>query len=93
MSEDLLAGLHGGSVAISAVLVVVFLRYRKIQRGRLFGFFAGAFACFTAGLVMRLVADIDEHRPFVFVPRIIGFLLIILAILDKNRRARPGPVS
>jgi hypothetical protein len=90
MNDELLAGLHGGSAALSAMLAIVFLRYWKHQHDRLFGFFAGAFAWFAAGWVIRLIAGIDEHRPYVFIPRIIGFVLIIVAILDKSRRARPG---
>jgi hypothetical protein len=89
MTDTLLAGLSGGSAAICALLAIVFLRYWNNQHERLFAFFAGAFACFAAGWLIRLVTEIDEHRPYVFLPRIVGFLLIILAILDKNRRARP----
>lgn len=90
MNDTLLAGLYGGSIATCAMLAIVFLRYWKSQRERLFAFFAGAFACFAAGWTIRVTMAIDEHRPYVFIPRIIGFLLIILAILDKNHRARPG---
>jgi hypothetical protein len=38
--------------------------------------------------MIRIVIVETELGAWVFVPRLIGFLLIIVAILDKNRRAR-----
>jgi hypothetical protein len=88
MTESLLMALYGGSVAVCATIGLVFLRLWKEQRDRLFGFFAGAFWCFAAGWLLRIVIAVDEHQAYVFLPRLIGFLLIIVAIFDKNRRAR-----
>lgn len=88
MTESLLMALYGGSVAVCATIGLVFLRLWKEPRDRLFGFFAGAFWCFAAGWLLRIVLAVDEHEAYVFLPRLIGFLLIIVAIFDKNRRAR-----
>ncbi len=87
MSASLMA-LYGASAAVCATIGLVFLRYWKAQRDRLFGFFAGAFGCFAAGWVLRIAIAYDEHQAYVFLPRLLGFLLIIFAIFDKNRRAR-----
>lgn len=89
MIEQYLMALYGGCFAVFAVIGFVFVRYWKSQHERLFGFFAGAFWCFAAGFLIRIVSEVDEHRPYVFVPRLVGFLFIIIAIFDKNRRARP----
>lgn len=88
MTDSLLMALYGGSVAVCATIGLVFLRLWKEQRDRLFGFFAGAFWCFAAGWLLRIVIAVDEHQAYVFLPRLVGFLLIIVAIFDKNRRAR-----
>ncbi len=87
MSEQLLLALYGGSASICAVIGLVFIRYWKTQRERLFVFFALAFWCFTIGWSIRITTGVDDHRVLVFVPRLIGFLLIIVGIIDKNRRA------
>ena len=86
--SGILMALYGGSAAVCATIGLVFLRYWKDQRDRLFGFFAGAFGCFAAGWILRIVLASGEHQAYVFIPRLIGFLLIIGAIFDKNRRAR-----
>ena len=88
MTESLLMALYGGSMAVCATIGLVFLRFWKEQGDRLFAFFAGAFWCFAAGWILRIALAVDEHQAFVFLPRLIGFLLIIGAIFDKNRRAR-----
>lgn len=80
--------LYGASAVVCATIGLVFLRYWKDQGDRLFGFFAGAFGCFAAGWVLRIGLATDEHQAYVFFPRLVGFLLIIFAIFDKNRRAR-----
>ncbi len=87
MSASLMA-LYGACATVSATIGLVFLRYWKAQRDRLFGFFAGAFWCFAAGWVLRIAIAHDEHQAYVFLPRLVGFLLIIVAIFDKNRRSR-----
>ena len=88
MNDATLNALFGASFAIFVVAAFLFARYRIIHRDRLFTFFAAAFGCFAAGFLMRVVAGIEEQSGLVFVPRLIGFLLIITAIFDKNRRAR-----
>jgi hypothetical protein len=88
MSASVLMALYGACAAICALIALVFLRYWRDQRDRLLGFFAGAFACFAAGWTLRVALAYDEHQAYVFIPRLVGFLLIIIAIFDKNRRAR-----
>ncbi len=88
MIEQLLLAMYGGSASLCAVIGLVFLRYWKTQRERLFVFFAMAFWCFTIGWSIRITTLVDDHGALVFVPRLIGFLLIIVGIVDKNQRAK-----
>lgn len=88
MTEQMLYALHGASAAVFAIAGLLFARYAVNQHERLFGFFAAAFWCFGLGYLIRVATNIDEHRLYIFLPRLLGFLLIIAAIVDKNRRAR-----
>ena len=67
---------------------LAFVRYWKGTRDRLFLFFAAAFWCFAVGWLARFEPHVDEHMPYVFLVRLVGFLLIIAAVYDKNRRGR-----
>jgi hypothetical protein len=87
VTERLLMAAYGANIAVFVAVGLVFVRYWQNQRERLFAFFAVAFWCFAIGFVIRLVTGVEEDRAFVFIPRLIGFLLIIVAIFDKNRRA------
>jgi len=91
VTEHLLLALYGGSATVFGIAGLLFARYWRNHRERLFLFFAIAFWCFALGFVIRVVAGVDEHRAYVFIPRLSGFLLIIAAIFDKNRRAATRP--
>jgi hypothetical protein len=88
MTAAVLMALYGGCSAVCALIGIVFVRYWKDQNDRLFIYFAGAFWCFAAGWTLRIALANDEGQAYVFIPRLVGFLLIIVAIFDKNRRAR-----
>jgi hypothetical protein len=88
VSDQALYAVFGACAAVFGMLGLVFLRYFMVQGERLFVFFAAAFWCFAAGMVVRVVISFEEHGPYIFVPRLVGFLLIICGIIEKNRRAR-----
>lgn len=89
MSSDLTYFLYGAIALTCFAIGVKFLKYWQLSRDRFFLWFTSAFWVFTIGWSLRLVVDTDdEHRHYLFVPRLIGFLLILIAILDKNRRAK-----
>ena len=65
-----------------------FARFWRISRDRFFGFFALAFWLMAVERVLLLIVETDsELRPYVYITRLIAFLVIIYAILDKNRAA------
>ena len=87
--RDLLLSYLNGGIAIAALAVgLVFLKFWRVSRDRFFIFFAAAFWAFALGATLRTIfATTGEHGHFVFLlPRLLGFVIIVVAILDKNRR-------
>jgi hypothetical protein len=70
---------------------VCFSRFWKTSGDRFFGFFAVAF-WLLAGERLLLIFVNPEHemRPYVYVVRLVSFLFILFAIVDKNRSS-PAP--
>ena len=78
----------GGAIVASAwAISVFFLRFWRKTRDPLFGLFAAAFVLFGIERIVILVSA-TEIRPYVYLIRLGGFLLILLAIYQKNRSAR-----
>lgn len=71
--------------ALTAALI--FLRFWRRSRDPLFLFFSIAFAI---DAVMRFVLSLSTHstedEPLYYLPRLVGFALIIAAIVYKNMR-------
>jgi len=84
MSEAFLSG------AVSMgffVISLFFVQFWKETRDRLFLFFAAAFLLLLVERVVRAAFDIDsEWAPAIYLLRLVAFVLIIIAIIDKNRR-------
>lgn len=78
--------LDGVSAMACAVIASFFLIYWRRTRDRLFAIFALAFFVFGANRVVLAALDEDaDGRIYVYVVRLVAFLLIIGAVLDKNR--------
>jgi hypothetical protein len=75
-----------GAVAVCCLLAgLFFLRFWKQTRDRLFLLFCVAFWIFAVNwLLLALGGPLSEH---LYVLRLLTFLVIALAIVDKNRRA------
>ncbi len=68
-----------------------FLRFWRQGRDRLFFFFMIAFWLLAINwLAIALVNPGIESRHYVMSIRLAAFLLILVAIFDKNRRSRGG---
>jgi hypothetical protein len=77
-----------GALAMAALTCALyFLRFWRETRDRLFAFFALAFAMLGLNWVGLMVVDAPEERHKVLLLRLLAFLLIIGAIIDRNRRA------
>jgi hypothetical protein len=76
----------GAAVMACVVVALHFLRYWRLAADRFFVFFALAFVSFACGFAIRAITS--EHDYVVYLPRLIGFLVILIAIFDKNRRSK-----
>ena len=76
-----------GSTSVSLLVIALFfLRFWKQTRDRLFLFFAGSFVIQMLERIARAVTVDNEWAPYVYLVRLSSFLLIIWAVVDKNRR-------
>lgn len=87
--NDLSIFLNGGTAAACLVIGLYFLRFWRRTGDRFFIVFALAFWAFAVNRV-ALVAIGDENeaaRTLVYALRLAAFVLIVAAIVDKNRGA------
>jgi hypothetical protein len=79
-----------GMLAMASLVAgLIFLRYWKVTGDRLFVFFSMAFAMLSINyLVLAAVDPAFEARHLIYLIRLAGFILIIVGIVDKNRRVR-----
>lgn len=83
--------IMGATAAATFVVGLFFLSYWRKTRDRFFGLFAAAFWLMTLNrVVLFWLGSTSEHQELVYVSRLLAFLLIIFAIVDKNRAAARG---
>jgi uncharacterized membrane protein HdeD (DUF308 family) len=81
--------LLGAIGMASLVAGLFFLRFWRDTRDRFFLFFAVSF--FVEGLnrfALAMTNDPNEGRPFFYFVRFLSFLLILIAIIDKNMASK-----
>ncbi|MGQ0844011.1 MAG: DUF5985 family protein [Sporichthyaceae bacterium] len=80
--------LQGATMLAGFAIALFFVRYWRDTGERLFGVFALAFAIFASSRIVLFALDTDsEARTWVYGMRALTFLMIIVAILDKNLTA------
>lgn len=86
MGDALSAVVSGVLVAGYAVAGLFFLRFWRETRDRLFGIFAAAFWLLAAQrLALALSTDPNGDQVVLYGIRLLAFVLILAAIVDKNR--------
>lgn len=87
---DALTPLVSGLLVMGyAVAGLFFLRFWRETRDRLFGIFAGAFWLLAVQrLLLALFQDPDSEQVWLYGIRLLAFVLILVAIIDKNRGGR-----
>lgn len=82
--------LHGALVLACWVAGLFFLRFWRLSGDRLFAFFCAAFWLLGINW-LSLAANywVPETRHQAFIVRLLAFVLIIIGVIDKNRRGRP----
>lgn len=88
MSDFLLGVTTMGCLTIA----LFFVRFWRSSGDRFFGLFALAFATFAVNrFVLLLLDEADEARTAVYFVRLLAFLIIIAAIVEKNRQRSAEP--
>jgi len=86
MTDALTPLLVGATAMASLIVALFFLRFWRQTRDRLFFWFSIAFATDAATRLLQGLGHFsDESEPLLYVPRLVTFALIILAIAQKNR--------
>lgn len=80
--------LMGGVAMASFTAMLFFLRYWRQTQDRFFLYFAAAFGLDAlTRMALGLTHAPNESEPLYYFSRLVTFGLIILAIVQKNRRA------
>jgi Ca2+/Na+ antiporter len=85
--------LLGAIVMACGVAGLYFLRFWRKTHDRLFALFAVAFWVLGANWMLLAFINQDEVRTWLYVIRLCAFLVILYAILEKNRAGREGRPS
>lgn len=79
--------VSGALVAAYVAIGLFFLRFWASSRDRLFGLFALAFGVLAVQrLAFALSYATMEEQTAIYLLRLTAFVIIIVAIVDKNRR-------
>jgi hypothetical protein len=81
-----------GAIAMAYLTIsLFFLRFWRKTRDRFFLFFAASFMVEGVNRAVLGLATIpSEAEPFVYIVRLLSFILILIAIWDKNRANGQG---
>ena len=77
--------LSGMTAGLCLVAGLFFLRFWRKTGDRFFGFFAASFWMMALQRLMMMLMRDNEHVLVVYLIRLLSFVLILVAIADKNR--------
>ena len=76
----------GATSCAAWTVALFFFRCFKLTKDRLFVFFAFAFLILGLQWLAQGIFSLPiETRPYLYLPRLLAFGLIIVAVVDKNR--------
>jgi hypothetical protein len=80
-----------GAIAMASLVAgLFFLRFWRDTRDNFFRFFAASFFLEAANrTALGLSPDPNEAHPLFYLIRLLSFLLILVAIVQKNRAKKP----
>ena len=80
--------LSGAVCMVCFTIALFFLHFWRRTHDRLFLIFSAAFLLLMLErIILVTIGRSHELAPFVYVVRLLAFVLIIAAVVDKNRRA------
>lgn len=84
----ILDALLAGAIAMASLTIsLFFLRFWKSTHDRFFLFFSISFALEAVNRLLLLATALqDEHQPLFYLIRLAAYLLILIAIMQKNKR-------
>jgi hypothetical protein len=90
--SGVLVDFLSGAVTLGfLVAAVFFLRFWRRTRDRLFIAFAAAFVLLALNQALAAFLGAgDELTPYTYLLRVLGFVIILVAIVDKNVSTRRG---
>lgn len=78
--------LVGVAACGSFVIALFFARFWRSTGDRFFALMSLAFATFAANrVVLSLLDEASDARPAAYTVRLLAFVIILVAIVDKNR--------
>ena len=84
--RDFVSGALGACYLIAALF---FLRFWRQSRDRLFALFAAAFVMLALQRIgLALAVRYELQTTWAYVMRLAAFVIILYAIIDKNRQSR-----
>jgi Fe2+ transport system protein B len=86
--QELNEFMLGAIVLACMVAGATFLRFWRRTRDRLFAIFAIAFWTLGANWLVLAFTNQDEVKTWLYVVRLLAFVLILGGIIDKNRARR-----
>jgi hypothetical protein len=92
MTMDAVNHALWGALAVSCWIAgLFFLKFWRVSKDRFFLFFLLAFWVLSLNWIVLIVEQpILESRQDAYVIRLLAFVLIIVGVVDKNRRASNG---
>lgn len=90
MNDSTINDLISGALVMGyAVAAIFFLRFYRSTKDRLFAFFAAAFGILSCQRVaLALTTKVLEDTVLIYVIRLIAFVIILYAIIDKNMQSK-----
>lgn len=92
MSSLAISGVVSGAIIMGNLVAgLFFLKFWTQSADRLFLSFALAFWIFgVQRILLALFADRPDAHIWLYLLRVLGFVVILLAIVEKNRVVRPS---
>ena len=83
-----MSGFINGAIAMACLAIgLFFLKFWKNTRDRLFAYFAVAFWMLALDrIIIDTIGQTETSSPEEYLPRLGAFLIIIVAIIEKNRK-------
>jgi hypothetical protein len=82
------AFLLGIMATLSCVVALLFWRYYRKSRDRLFVFMTLTFVCLAANFASIVGRAGEAGAAYFYLPRLAAFLFLLIGIIDKNRRSK-----